>query len=156
MEKIIMENIKTITKKLFEVNYEIDFEDDNVYYEYLEIAEKLIQDFSWDSVYDVWYDYLLNNCKDEDSILNFANLFWCYEGYKQKIYNAVEFCAFLYANIDIKKRQEAGYLLEGMATEIFLHSGIYSQEQLFDYIPTNDSLVIDAINEWKKKGNGLH
>ena len=89
-----MENIKTITKKLFEVNYEIDFEDDNVYYEYLEIAEKLIQDFSWDSVYDVWYDYLLNNCKDEDSILNFANLFWCYEGYEQKIYHAVELCAF--------------------------------------------------------------
>ena len=28
MEKIIMENIKIITKKLFEVNYEIDFEDD--------------------------------------------------------------------------------------------------------------------------------
>lgn len=156
MEKIIMENIKIITKKLFEVNYEIDFEDDNLYYEYLDIAEKLIKECSWESVYDVWYEYLLNNCKDEASILNFANLFWCYEGYKQKIYNAVEFCAFLYANINIEKHSEAGYLLEGMTTEIFLHSGVYSQEQLYDYIPTNDSLVIDAIKEWKKKGNGLH
>ena len=146
-----MKNIEEITNVLFSVDYEKDFEDDEVYYKYEDIANDLINNNNWNSVYECWYNYLMEKCKDEDSILNYANLFWCYDGQKHNVYNAVEFVAYFYANIDFKKHSEADYLIDGIANELFLNSGIKTQEELYDYIPTNDPLVIDAIKKWKDK-----
>lgn len=143
-----MNSIKEITKKLFSVSYEKDFDDEEKYYEYLDIAEDLIKTNPWNEVFDCWHEYLLTKCKDETSILNFANLFWCYEGYKHKIVNPIDFCAFFYANINFKNHPEADYLLDGMTTEIFLYSGVYTQEQLYDYIPTNDPIIIEAAKKY--------
>lgn len=152
-----MTTIKETTKKLFSVNYEKDLNDDKVSDFYENTADELMKNNKWSGVYACWYDYLVNDCKTEEEVLNFANLFWFYEGYKQFIPNAVEFCAFFYANISFSDYPDAVNILDSITCEVFLNSGIYSEESLYydEYVPTNDEMVKNAIEKWKEKGYGL-
>ena len=61
-----MTTIKEITRKLFNINFEIGLEDDTVSDEYKNIADNLIETNSWAKVYPYWYDYLINECKSEE------------------------------------------------------------------------------------------
>ncbi len=148
-----MSTINEMTDKIFSVNYEKCFIDDSVSDIYEGMAEELIANNKWVDVYSSWYDYLINKCKTEEEVLNFANLFWCYEGYKQFIPNAVEFCAFFYANISPEHYPDAAIILDSITYEVFLNSGIYPRNSLYfdEYIPMNDSLIKNEVNKWKKK-----
>ncbi len=151
-----MKSIQETTNELFGVDYEKDFEDEKTYDKYVDIAKELIKKNGWQDVYACWYDYLITNCKTEDAILNFANLFWCYEGYEQAIPNAVEFCAFFYANISLKRHPEAVSVLDGIAWNALIHSGIYSENDYYfeDFSPMSNPEIVAAIEKWqiRKKG----
>ncbi len=151
-----MKTIKEITYQLFSVDFEKDLDTDSVIETYENRAEELIKNNNWSEVYACWYDYLLNKCKTEEEILNFANLFWLYEGYKQIIPNPVEFCSFFYACVSFEHYPDAVDILDSITFEVFQKS-VYPNKTLYydEYIPTNDPLVIEAINKWKEKGYGL-
>jgi hypothetical protein len=152
-----MTTIKETTRKLFNINFEIDLEDDTLSEEYKDIADNLIETNSWSKVYPYWYDYLINECKSEEEILNFANLFWFYDGENYNIPNAIEFCAFFYATISFEHYPDAIEILDSITIDVFLNSGIYPREKLYydEYIPQNDPIVKKEINKWKEKGYGL-
>ncbi len=152
-----MTTINEITKKLFSVNFEKDLDDGEVSNAYESMAEELIKNNKWSDVYASWFYYLVNNCKTEEEVLNFANLFWFYEGYKHFIPNAVEFCAFFYANISFDNYPDAAEILDSITCEVFLNSGIYPSASLRydEYIPANDPKIKKAIYKWKEKGYGL-
>lgn len=151
--------IEEITSKLFNVDYEKDFEDDNVSEEYLKLSKRLINKYSWHNVYLCWYNYLIKNCNTEKEIINFANLFWFYEGYKQYIPNAIDFCAYFYANISIEIYIENEPVIDGISWNVLTNSGIYSKNELYfeNFEPYNDKNIIEAIKKYKgQKQNGLH
>lgn len=158
MEKKLMKTIKEITKKLFSVSYENDLNDDKISAAYENMATELIKNNKWLDVYACWYDYLVNSCNGEEDVLNFANLFWCYEGYKQFIPNALEFCAFFYACVSFDHHPEAISVIDGITWYALMNSGIISQSELSfeDFAPANITTLTEAINKWKKKGYGLH
>ena len=152
-----MKTIEEITNKLFGIDFEKDLEDDNVSDIYETMAKDLIKNNKWSDVYTCWYEYLITNCKTEEEVLNFANLFCFYEGYKQFIPNAVEFCSFFYANISFDNYPDALDILDSITCEVFINSNVYPNSSLYfdEYIPTNDTIVINAVNKWKEKGYGL-
>ena len=152
-----MTTINEITKKLFSISYENDLDDDKTSDVYENMATELMKNNKWSDVYASWFNYLVNDCKTEEEVLNFANLFWLYEGYKRFIPNAAEFCAFFYANISFDNHPDAPEILDSITCEVFLNSGIYPKESLYydEYVPTSDPMIKNAINEWKKKGYGL-
>ena len=154
-----MKTVKEITNKLFSINFEKDLEDEKVSDEYETIAQDLIENNKWLDVYTCWYDYLITNCKTEEDALNFANLFWFYEGYKQYIPNAVDFCAYFYANISIEIYIENEPVIDGISWNVLTNSGIYSKNELYfeNFEPYNDKNIIEAIKKYKgQKQNGLH
>ncbi len=150
--------IKEITHKLFSVNFDKDLDDDNISDAYENMAEKLIKNNKWSDVYACWYDYLVNECKTVEKIVNYANLFWLYEGYKQIIPNAVEFCAYFYANISFQHYSASTAVIDGIAWYALVNSGIISKNDLsFDnFAPYDFPIITDAINKWKEKGYGLY
>ncbi len=152
-----MLTIKEITQKLFSVDFEKDLDTDSVIETYENTAAELIKTNNWLDVYACWYDYLVNECKAEEEVLNFANLFWLYEGYKQYIPNAVEFCSYFYACVSLEHYPDAVDILDGITFEVFKNSDVHPNKILYydEYIPTEDPMVIDAINKWKEKGYGL-
>ncbi len=152
-----MTTIKEITKKIFSVSYENELEDDTVSETYEIMAADLIANNKWSDVYASWFDYLVNDCKTEEEILNFANLFWLYNGYKQFIPNAVEFSAFFYANISFEHHPEAISVIDGIAWFALVNSGVICESKMsFDNYAPNDIPAIDeSIKKWKEKGYGL-
>ncbi len=152
-----MRTIKEITKELFSVNYEDDFEDEEVADAYERKADEMIKNYKWSDVYACWYDYLINSCDGEEKVLNFANLFWCYEGYRQFIPNAVEFCAFFYACISFDHHPEAISVVDGIAWNALVKSGTISQSEISfdDFAPADVPAIGEAINKWREKGYGL-
>ncbi len=90
--------------------------------------------------------------------MNYANLFWLYEGYKQIIPNAVEFCAYFYACVSFNKYPDAIDIIDSITFEVFKISGVYPNKILYcdEYVPEDDPIVKDAINKWKEKGYGLY
>lgn len=150
-----MNTIKEITKKIFSIDFEKDFENEDVYNEYINIADNLIKNNNWINIYECWYDYLVNECKTEEQILNYANLFWCYEGQNYKIPNAIEFCSFFYANISFEHYPDADVILDSISYEVLKNSGIYAYKEIYydEYIPLNDPVMIKAIKKWKENKN---
>ncbi len=149
--------IKEITNKLFSINFDKDLNDDNISNAYQNMAENLIRNNNWSDVYTCWYNYLINECKTEEEVLNFANLFWFYEGQKHYIPNAIEFCSYFYACISFEHYSNAIDILDSITIDVFGNSNVYPNKKLYydEYIPTNDPLVREAINKWKEKGYGL-
>ena len=152
-----METIKEITKKLFSVKYETDLEDDEVYDKYVDMASQLIEKNDWLDVYSCWYYYLINNCKTEEDILNFAHLFWYYEGYNQVIPNPIEFCSYFYANISLENQLENSPVLDGIAWYALKNSDKYSNVEPYfeNFEPLRTPEIISGIKKWKDKQNGL-
>ena len=152
-----MKSIKEITKKLFSIDYETDLEDDNVSEIYENLADEFIKTNKWLDIYKCWYDYLINDCKTEQEVLNFANLFWFYEGYNQFIPNAVEFCTFFYTCISFE-HPEATPVVDGIAWHALVNAGVINKFDFsFDNFAPNDfKILTDEINKWKEKGYGLH
>ncbi len=153
-----MDSIKEITNKLFSVNYNEDFIKTKKSEEYEKIAKDLIKNNDWDKVFLCWYDFLINECKTEDKILNYAHLFWNYGGYKYKIPNPAEFCAFFYVNISLEHHPWATALIDGITWEIFINEGIYSEDKDYfeNFEPLLDSNLVSSINKWKEKGYGIN
>lgn len=121
------------------------------------MADELIKKNNWHDVHACWYDYLINKCKTEEEILNFANLFWLYEGYNQIIPNPVEFCSFFYARSSFERHHEAIPVVDGIAWCALVNSGIISESDssFENYAPYDYPLITEAINKWKEKGYGL-
>ncbi len=70
-----MLTIKEMAQKLFNIDFEKDLDDDNICDAYENTAAELIKNNNWLDVYACWYDYLVNECKTEEEVLNFVNLF---------------------------------------------------------------------------------
>lgn len=147
-----MENINEITSKLFIINYEKEFEDDEIGEKYFELANSLIKKYNWHNVYLYWYDFLIKKCKTEKEIINFANLFWYYEGYKYFIPNAVEFCAYFYANISMNTYIENEPVIDGITWNVLKNSGVYLKNELFfeNFEPYKDPILTKTINDIKE------
>lgn len=142
----LMNEIEETTKRLFSIRYETDFADESVFEKWEAIADDLIQSNDWLDIYHCWYRYLTESCHDEESILNFANLFWCYGGQEHYVDNAIEFVAYFYANIDFEKHEEACDVIDGIACCLFENSGIITGKYAFDeYVPIHDERVKKAI-----------
>ena len=141
-----MKTIKELNQEIFSINYKHDFQDDSIMNLYIEKAKKLIDDNNWSDIYECWYQYLINECKDEESILNFANLFWCYGGADHCVYNAIELVAYFVAYSDRKKHPEWYPLLDGISRDLFKNSGIITNEDIIE----RDYYVLSDPRIWKE------
>lgn len=124
-----MRTIKGTTRKLFRVDFEEDLDDENISDTYESMAEELIENNSWSEVYACWYDYLINECKTEEEVLNFANLFWLYEGQKRYIPNAVEFCSYFYGCVSFEHYPDAIDILDSITLDVFENSWVYPNKK---------------------------
>ena len=41
-----------------------------------ELAAGLVKDFGWDTVFHAAFEYLKENCRTPESVMNFAHLYW--------------------------------------------------------------------------------
>lgn len=144
-------NISDITQYLFNCNFfdeSFDPENEEVH---LDKAQELQSTYPWIDIITSWHDYLYTSCHSADEIINFANLFFYYEGADSFNPEPYKFLGYLYAFVDMDIYwDQAGELFESIAIDIL------SRQQLIDicenpyYNPLEDSNILKEVEIWKE------
>ena len=144
------ESIKNITLYLFDCDFFSDDFDPEGKEEHLEKAWELQRTFPWIDIIKEWHNYLYTNCHTAESVINFANLFFYYEGADDYNPEPYKFLGYLYARVDMDKYwHEAGDLFDSIAIDILSNQQLMS---LFDnpyYDPLKDKKVLAEVTKWK-------
>ena len=137
------------TKYLFDRSYEAEMtiaEEDAL----TDRAEKLIADYDWRDTFAAWNQYLHENCKTPESVVNFANLFWWYGGEDHIIPDPYDFLGYLYYRVNLEpEKYDAADLFDSLAITILPKAG-YPEADLVlhtDYMPENDPKLLEAVKK---------
>lgn len=145
-------NLIRTTEYLFNCDFSSDNFDPDNNEEHYDVATKLLQNYSWNDIFNAWNDYLHQNCKTPESIINFCNLYTYYGGLDYYVPHPYDFIGYIYYMVDINKYwNEAGDLLDNMAITILENSGDLSTTQDPYYQSWKDPRILNAIEEWRKK-----
>lgn len=145
------DNIIETTQYLFDCNFFDDAFDPEGNETHLDKAQELQESFPWIDIITAWHNYLYTSCHSAEEIINFANLFFYYEGADNFNPEPYKFLGYLYANVNMDIYwDKAGELFESIAINIL------SRQQLIDirenayYNPLKDPNIIKEINNWEK------
>ena len=146
----MLNTIKDITTYLFNCDFFSDSFDPEGKEEHLDKAQELQESFPWVDIINEWHNYLYTNCLTAEEVINFANLFFYYEGADDYNPNPYKFIGYLYARVDMDIYwDQAGDLFDSIAIDIL------SNQQLIDitenpyYNPLKDKKVLDETIKWK-------
>ncbi len=117
-------------------------------------ADELIREFGWPQVFECWNDYLRTNCHTAEEVLNFAHLFWEYEGYVHPIPDPYDFLAWFYYCIDMDQyADEAVTIMDSLSIEILSRVGVPGVDYVGNpyYVPEKDPKMLAAIQKIKDK-----
>lgn len=117
-----------------------------------ELAAGLVKDFGWDTVFHAAFEYLKENCRTPESIMNFAHLYWESWWWNHPIKEPYRFMGYFYYRIgmDVEEYDSDQDILDSLSCSILTKSG-YKQADLYEdpyYIPERDPLMIQAVEEY--------
>lgn len=146
------EYIKSETNYIFNYNfndYSIPADVEEAHYDR---ACDLLDNYSWNDIFECWFDYLKNNCTTPEEVINWANLFFWFGGYEKSIPDPYTFLGYLYYKVDVAKYvDEAQTVFDGIAIGILEKIGKVSLIDNPNYAPEKDPEIIAAVERWKCK-----
>ena len=117
-------------------------------------AHQQIIDYGWDKTFESWKAYLFKNCTTPESVINFANLFWCYCCCDYIIQDPYHFLGYMYYRIDMNtSKYDDMSILDSIATNILPKAG-YSCADLMKhplYTPEMDERLLAEVEKFKKE-----
>ncbi len=144
------ENIKTITNYLFNCNYFDEAFDPEGNEIHLDKAHELQENFSWKDIISEWHNYLYSNCHTAEEVINFANLYFYYEGADNYNPEPYRFLGYLYAHVDMNTYWDrAGDLFDSIAVRILNNQQLINIKDDPYYNPLKDDNIIREINKLK-------
>ncbi len=147
-------SIEEYTEHLFGCNFKDDTFDPDNQEEHLEMALKLLDNYSWENVYPVLINHLYTKCNTPDDVINFANLYFYYGFADQTVPNPIEFISYLYYMVDMsidKNWDEAGDLFDSLTINVFSSCGLVNMKDNPYYSPLDDERILEGISTWKNK-----
>ncbi len=125
-------------------------------YDYLyEIIQWELSEFGWDDTFRSWEKYLFTECVSPESVVNFANLFWCYGGCEHRIPDPCRFLAYFYYRVGFDGKtydlNEDKYgvlgILDSLGVSVMLKAGFRHADLVENpyYTPESDPLITAEI-----------
>ena len=147
------DNIQEITDYLFGRPYDEDLSDEEQ--EQLdELSEKQIETFGWKATFEDWMRFLTQRCASPESAINFAHLFWGYDGCAHPIDDPHKFLGYFYYRIAFDVMQyDNGMMLDGLAITILPKAGFSEADLVLnpEYVPECDPKIIAAAEQWRRE-----
>lgn len=148
----MLNSIKDITTYLFDCNFFSDDFDPEGKEEHLDKAQELQESFPWSDIIREWHNYLYNNCHTAEDVINFANLFFYYEGADEYNPDPYRFIGYLYARVNMDTYwEQAGDLFDSIAIDILSNQQLINLAEDPYYNPLKDKKVIGEIEKWKSQ-----
>ena len=108
--------------------------------------EEVISKEGWKNIYPIMKNYLVNQCKTPDEIINWCNLFWDCAGYKKlPVPEPYKLVAYLYYKVDVNKYVNAFTILDSIAMSILPVDMIKEP----CYAANADSKILKIIDDYK-------
>lgn len=146
----MIKNIKNITSYLFDCDFFSDDFDPEGKEDHLDKAQELQESFPWIDIINEWHNYLYSNCDTAESVINFANLFFYYEGADDYNPDPYKFIGYLYAKVDMDIYwEQAGDLFDSIAIDILSNQQLINISEDPYYNPLKDQNIINEIEKWK-------
>ena len=121
-----------------------------------EVAHPILQKNSWDDVYGCFDNYLRNECKTDDDVINYVNFFIHYLGLKFQIpsqYDPYDLIGYILSMVDLEKRwDDCGDLFDGFANQA-LRIDLYHDPY---YQFWRDPKILAIANKYREERDGLH
>ena len=146
-----MNNIDNETLYLFNRLYDVDLSDEEDE-ALLDRAHQQVIDYGWDKTFESWKQYLFTKCLTPESVINFAHLFWCYDGCEYVIPDPYNFLGYMYYRIDMNTtKYDEMDILDGIATTILPMAGYGKADLMNDpyYSPLDDEQIIAEVEKFK-------
>lgn len=147
-------SLSETTEMLFSVNLETM--DDAAYDRCCDQANELFKYYPAKEIFICWDTYMRKNCDTAEKIINFAKLFYNYDGCKLPIEKPYDFLGYIFFKINL---DPYGYdeidFFDGFASEILKNAG-YNYVDLCNnpyYSPENDPEIIKAVEYYRTKEN---
>ena len=139
----MIDTIKDTTLYLFNCDFFSDNFDPEGKEYHLDKAQELQESFPWVDIINEWHNYLYSNCNTPESVINFANLFFYYEGADNYNPEPYKFIGYLYSkvNMDIYWEQ-AGDLFDSIAIDILSNQQLINIAEDPYYNPLKDQKII--------------
>ncbi len=150
--------LKSITDELFYLNA-IDMLDggeatDKLYEELKEKAQKAIDKYGWDTVFNSWRNYMYENCHTVEDALSFATWFDIYGGSHQKIDDPYKFLAYLYDIFDLRPVEYDAQIMDDVSYGLLEAAGIKTDLWSDDsYTTETDPELIRAVENLRRERN---
>jgi hypothetical protein len=146
----MINDIKNITKYLFNCDFFNDDFDPEGKEEHLDMAHELQEKYPWSDIIDEWHNYLYTNCRTAEDVINYANLFFYYEGADEYNPDPYKFIGYLYARVNMDTYwEQAGDLFDSIAIDILSNQQLINLAEDPYYNPLKDKNIIDEIARWK-------
>jgi len=148
-----MNDIDTETMYLFDRPFDVDSTEEQDE-ELMSRANQQIVDFGWIETFESWKRFLTQRCISPESVINFANHFWFYDGCEYVIPDPYGFLAYMYYRIDMNtSKYDDMSILDSIATNILPKAG-YSCADLMKhplYTPEMDERLLAEVEKFRKE-----
>ncbi len=142
-------DIQSITRYLFDCDFSDDGFDPEEHEEHQWAAQNLQKNHLWKDIIKAWQEYLYTQCQTADEVINFANLFFYYDGPNNFIPEPYKFIGYLYAKVNMDEYwDEAGDLFDSIAIDILGYQQLINLEDEPCYNPLKDTLIQKEIKKW--------
>lgn len=129
-------------------------------HELTDLAESMIAEYGSAAVIRRWEEYLYSRCTTPESVVNFANLFWCYGGYEYRISDACRFLGYIFYRIGFdpdtydygEDKYDVTGILDSIATCVMVKAGYGHADQVRNpyYTPENDPLIMAEVRAFRQ------
>lgn len=115
------------------------------------LTHSIIQNYTWDVVYGYLDNYLRNECKTEDDVINYISFFTYYFGLKFQIpsqYDPYDLVGYILSMVDLEKRwDDCGGLFDDFANQA-LRIDLYNDPY---YQFWRDPKIIAIADKYRKE-----
>lgn len=123
---------------LFGLDYFSEYSEDEADMR-LDLAEMILNDYDNQSVFDGWFDYLINNVKSTREAWSFMDWFYNYGGHEIKVSDPYPFLGMLYKKLGLsfdkepKENDETNMYdtFDSIYIELLIKSNIIKQDDYF-------------------------
>lgn len=144
-------SIKDITNFLFNCNFTDDSFDPDGNETHLDVAQELMESYPWIDIVKEWHNYLYANCHTPEEVINFANLFYYYDGADNYNPDPYKFLGYLYAHVDMDLYWDiAGDLFDSVALAILRNQLLIDTCEEPYYNPLKDPHILTEVDNWKQ------
>lgn len=148
---MITDDLRHDIDYLFNRDYQEELTDEQED-ELAEYANNVIKKYPWKKVFKCASEYLYNNCKTPEEVINFAYLYYYYLWFKRKISNPYKFLGYFYYRINFEtEKYDDNDILDTLATTILPKCGISEADLYYNpyYMPENDPKIIAEVEKYR-------